>query len=384
MSSRATSIRRIALAAAAAVLVAVPAVAAGGAQLPSLQVVARNLDNPRKLVVGSNGTIYVAEAGAGGRDRCFTSGSSKTCVGLSGAVVAIGGGAKKTVVSALPSAASTDGSDAEGPAALVVAGDRYVVLLGDGRVTETSELGPDGALTGDLISTAAGKVQARLLANLGAFEAAHNPDHGAGPGAADGDPSLDSNPYDVAAFRGGYAIVDAAANDLLWLSPAGKISVLAVFPTQVEQAEAGVVAKKATAVTVQSVPTSVVVGPNGALYVGELTGFPFGVGKARVWRVVPGHKPALFASGFTNISDLAFDGKALLVLEIASKGLRDATSPGALIRLEPDGKRSVVVTAGLVDPTGVAVGNGKIYISNHGTSPSTGAGPHGELVSIPA
>jgi hypothetical protein len=36
---------------------------------PTLTVVAKNLANPRKLVVGSNGTVYVAEAGSGGRDR---------------------------------------------------------------------------------------------------------------------------------------------------------------------------------------------------------------------------------------------------------------------------------------------------------------------------
>ena len=35
----------------------------------------------------------------------------------------------------------------------------------------------------------------------------------------------------------------------------------------------------------QSVPTSIVKGPDGAYYVGELTGFPFQVGAARVWRL---------------------------------------------------------------------------------------------------
>ena len=67
-------------------------------------------------------------------------------------------------------------------------------------------------------------------------------------------------------------------------------------------------------------PTSVVVGPDGALYVGELTGLPFAPGKARIWRW-SGAKTSLYASGFTNISDLAFDGKNLLVLELTTKGL---------------------------------------------------------------
>jgi hypothetical protein len=129
---------------------------------------------------------------------------------------------------------------------------------------------------------------------------------------------------------------------------------------------------------VQSVPSSVAVGPDGALYVGELTGVPFKPGTARIWRIVPGKKPSLYASGFTNISDIAFDGSNLLVLELAVKGLLAPPSPGALIRLAPDRSRTVIASAGLVDPSGLAVGNGLIYISNDGLS------PHGNVVTLPA
>jgi hypothetical protein len=93
---------------------------------------------------------------------------------------------------------------------------------------------------------------------------------------------------------------------------------------------------------------------------------------------------SLYASGFTNISDIAFAGKNLLVLEYASRGVLDPASPGALIRLAPDGKRAVIAGAGLVAPTGLAVGNGSIYISNYGAYPGSGPGPHGQVVSLPA
>ena len=73
-----------------------------------------------------------------------------------------------------------------------------------------------------------------MIANLAAFEAAHNPDHGAGPGPKYGQPPIDSDPYDLVAYRGGFAVADAAANDLLWVDPHGHISVLAVFPIQRE------------------------------------------------------------------------------------------------------------------------------------------------------
>ena len=71
-----------------------------------------------------------------------------------------------------------------------------------------------------------------MIVNFAAFEARSNPDHGAGPGAKFGNPPIDSDPYAFVAYRGGFAVADAAGNDLLWVSPNGEVSVLAVFPTQ--------------------------------------------------------------------------------------------------------------------------------------------------------
>ena len=289
----------------------------------------------------------------------------------------------------LASKSNTYQQRAEGPAAVLVQDGVYYVLLQNVASMGATGVTPGGAPTGDLISTAPGKATPKVLANFAAFERDHNPDHGAGPGAKFGSPPIDSDPYAFTAYRGGFAVADAGANDLLWVSPEGKVSVLAVFPTQIEKLTEALARRigappSQRSITVQSVPTCVTVGPDGALYVGELTGNPFEPGTARIWRIVPGEKTSLYASGFTNISDLAFDGKNLLVLEIAAKGLTDPHSPGALIRLAPNGKRSVLAGAGLVAPTGLAVGNGLIYISNNGFYPGTGPGPHGDVVSIRA
>ena len=80
----------------------------------------------------------------------------------------------------------------------------------------------------------------------------------------------------------------------------------------------------------ESVPTAVTRGRIGAwLPISELTGFPFQKGLARVWRVVPGHAPTVFARGFTNIIDLQFDKHGrLYVLEMAKNGLLQAMNPG--------------------------------------------------------
>ena len=118
--------------------------------------------------------------------------------------------------------------------------------------------------------------------------------------------------------------------------------------------------------SVQSVPTAVSIGPDFAIYVGELTGGPFPVGGARVHRVVPGRTPTVFASGFTNIVDLAWgpDGN-LYVLEIAEHSLRAGDRIGALIRVSRDGATQTVITEQLVAPTSLAVAyDGTIYVTN--------------------
>jgi hypothetical protein len=354
-------------------------------------VVARALDNPRKLWVGPHGEIFVAEAGAGGRVNCRGARTARVCIGRTGSITEIAGGGQTRVVVGLPSVSTLDEQRAAGPAAALVRGGVFYVLLQDVEMNRKADngLGAAGRALGSLVVTGPGLARPRVVANLAGYEAAHNPDHGAGPGTALGDPAIDSDPYGFVPYRGGFAIVDAAANDLLWVSPKGKVSVLAVFPTQrakvtSEDRRAFGLPNGMRSIEAQSVPSSVTTGPDGALYVGELTGVPFEPGTARVWRVVPGSRPTVYASGFTSISDIAFDGSALLVLEIASTGLAHPVWPGALIQVAPNGRRTVLASRGLYAPTGLAVRRGSIYISNYGTFPGAGPGPHGEVVRLRA
>jgi hypothetical protein len=101
--------------------------------------------------------------------------------------------------------------------------------------------------------------------DIAAFEAANNPDAGQ-PGTL-----VDSNPNALAALPGGRAVVDAGANDLLRVDESANISALAVFPVRF-------VPFGPVMIPMQPVPTSIAVGPDGALYVGQLTGFPFPMG----------------------------------------------------------------------------------------------------------
>ena len=78
-----------------------------------------------------------------------------------------------------------------------------------------------------------------------------------------------------------------------------------------------------------AVPTSVVLGPDGAYYVSELTGVPFVDTRANVYRVVPADEPQMFfiqdacLTGFKMILDMAFDAEGnLYVLQHSTGAFR--------------------------------------------------------------
>ena len=157
-------------------------------------------------------------------------------------------------------------------------------------------------------------------------------------------------------------MVDAGGNVLLRVAANGDITTLAEFPAREDGR------------STDAVPNSVAVGPNGAYYVGELTGVPFAVGAAQVYRVVPGQAPEVAYSGFTTIIDLTFgpDG-SLYVLQHATRPL--LAGSGVLIRVDPDGTRTPPWRAkGWRGPQAwpSATETGAIYISNRGISVGTG------------
>jgi hypothetical protein len=345
----------------------------------SVRVVARGFDNPRGLAFGPGGSIWVAEAGRGGRGPCITGPEgSPVCFGTSGALtrVDLRRGRAKRIVKGLPSLAAADGSRGIGPS--------DVFFGARGRGYLTIGLAADPAVRGQLPPAGAGTARLfglrsdgrlRSVADLGGFEAATNPDAGQ-PGAA-----IDTNPNSVAADRRGRVVVaDAGGNDVVSLDRRGRLSVLGVIPfgTAPAPSAPGVTVPPGTPIPVQAVPTSVVRGPDGAWYVGQLTGFPFPTGAAKVWRLAPGSPPRVFASGFTQITDLAFgrDG-SLYVLEIATAPLIGPPSPGALIRVRRNGTRRQLARGRLRQPTGLVVGRRNAYVSNHGSSAGSG-----ELVRI--
>lgn len=332
---------------------------AGGVQQTT---VANGLNSPRGLAFAPHGELYVAEAGTGGAAPCITGPEGgEVCYGTTGSVTRIDHKRQTRVLTGLPSLAGEGGAEAIGPSDVSFQGkgNMYVTLgLGGNPTVVKPALPASGQTMGWLLRNG------KPAADIADHEASANPDKG----------EIDSNPNSVLALPGGQAVVDAGGNSLLWVSAKGKISTIAVFPERMVDAPPFLGLPPGTQIPMQSVPTSVVRGPDGAFYVSELTGFPFQQGAARVFRVVPGKAPQVYAEGFTNIIDLGFSKGKLYVLEIAHNSLLNAeTDPsGALIRVSKNGSHQIV-SQNLTLPGGLAFRDGDAYVSDCGAC-GAGAG----------
>jgi len=319
---------------------------------PEVEVLATGLDNPRGIAITPDGRLLVAEAGTGGEGPCFIGPEGEVCFGSSGAVTEIKGSSWRRIAEGLPSFAAPDGSSAVGPSDVSVLGNgnTYVTLGLGGDLDLRDGLGADAAVMGSLLRLRQWSGDLGVVADLAAFEEVADPD---GFGS-------DSNPNGVAAAPAGQAVADAGANALLSVKANGDVSVLATFPARMV-----FVPFLGLNLPMQAVPTSVAMGPDGAWYVGELTGFPFPPGYAQVWRVDPEGEATVFADGFTNIIGLDFgpDG-SLYVLEIATNGLLSGDLTGGLWEIDPEGNVASITTD-LFAPGGIAAGeDGTLYVSN--------------------
>jgi hypothetical protein len=301
----------------------------------------------------------------------------EACLGLTGGISSIVDGVATRVVDGLPSVRSGEGAEAEiiGPSSVAIAEDGSFVLpmwLGPGGLELRASLPEElGQYLGWLISVAPdGTVTP--IADLAQWEADNNPD------AADPGSAVDSNPYAVTiASDGTYLVADAGGNDILMVAADGTITLGALFhATMVPDPTAPAPSAGASPamVPMQAVPTSVAIGPDGALYVGQLTGFPFQPGGASVWRVEQGAEPTKFAEGFTNVIGIAFGpDDTLWVAEIFHNSMLSGDPTGGLWSVAPGGEPTLVATDGLMLSGGVAVAeDGTVFVSNGAVVPNGG------------
>jgi hypothetical protein len=228
--------------------------------------------------------------------------------------------------------------------------------------------GPDGAVS--------------VVLNIPEYQQA-DPD----PYDQDGDPS-ETNPYGLTVLPSGDALVaDAANNDLIRVTPGGDATTVARFDLEtVSTDHLGPDSGLPPEITAESVPTSVTLGPDGSVYVGELKGFPFRPGSSRIWKVDPDLEGALCSvntpdprcttawAGLTAIQDITYDIQTgtLYVYELAKDGVgafeagfESGDFPPAVLLEVKKNKTTELAAGQLSEPGGiVATNRGHVYVTD--------------------
>jgi NHL repeat len=141
----------------------------------------------------------------------------------------------------------------------------------------------------------------------------------------------------------------------------------------------------------EAVPTSVTIGPDGAIYVGELKGFPFRPGSSHVWRVganangatcsvnTPSAGCTVYKNRLTAIQDIDFNLRngRLYVYELAADGVLAFEAgfetgdfpPAVLLQIAKTGggkeRRRELAAGQLSQPGGIAIApNGRIFVTD--------------------
>lgn len=362
----------------------VTAAAAAASPKPAFTTVASGFDNPRGIAIGEGGQLYVAEAGRGGT-TCVPGGpgGGNTCVGLTGGVSVIGKhGAHHRIASGLLSISDTGGVFATGADGLSRTEDGGLSTVMTSCPQQVSQV-PPGKFAPSLVAAAeaqAGQIikikrggKVELTAGVGKFDWNWSLTHtNLVPGQFP-----DCNPYGILASEHGAWVVDAATNTLDRVSSHGQIKIVAFFPNPPSS---------------DAVPTCLDRGPDGALYVGELTGGGNKPGASVVWRVDTREEhptPTVWATGLTAVTGCGFADGKFYATEFSTLGLDNAApGTGAVVSVGAHSNSPTVVTNGLSFPNGFAARGNALYVSNWSVAPAvipTGAPPFlrpGEVVRI--
>ncbi|MHC0063623.1 ScyD/ScyE family protein [Nostoc sp. UIC 10890] len=339
------------------------------AEAASFSVIADGLNNPRGLTFGTDGNLYVTEAGTGGSGACVPSPSvanQSLCYGTTGAVTKIANGTQERILTGLPSLALPDGTDTSGPQDIKfdATGKPYIAIGYGSNPTFRAALGNTDL--GKIITANFNTNSWTSVADLANYELANNPDQG----------DLISNPFSLLLDGNNIFAVDAGANELLSVGTDGSnLKAIATIPRQILTNPIFPSGASSSPFEIQAVPTNIAKGPDGAYYISQLTGFPFPEGEAKIYRVGADGQSTVYTDGFTQLTDLDFDAEGnLYALQYANESLWKGNLDGAVIKIASDGTRTTILSGnGLESPTALTIGaDGAIYVTNRGDRPGLG------------
>lgn len=322
------------------------------------EVLLTGLADPRFVVI--DGTdIYFTESGIGGDEPIFVPTDQETPVshlGRTGKVSKLSAdGSVTEIADDLVSYTFGDAGEIVGPTGLALDGEGsvYVSVGAPGPfVADMPRTGEEGALLKIDIESG----ERTVVADLIDWEITENPDP----------LFIDSNPYGMSVVEGVAYVADAGGNSIIAVDlESSEVSTFAVtggLPTDVF-GEAGNGGRDG-APELDSVPSSVVRGPDGRLYIAYLTGGPFPAGYAPIDAYNLDGTKERVEEGLTMTADIAFDSRDRLYASIISIDLING-GPGQVVRVEEDGTLTVIVD-GLAMAAGIAFdADDSLYVINN-------------------
>jgi hypothetical protein len=329
---------------------------AGRAQ-SNASVFATGLNNPRGLTFGPDGSLFVAEGGAGGSQSTVgiceqvPSPIGPYTGGMSARISRITpDGVRHTVLDHLPSSQTSADSGS------LVSGVADVKFMDDELFAILAGAGCSHGLLGT--SNAVIRIQenntSTEVADLSAYQAVHPVAH---PDPEDFEP--DGTWYSMVAVGHALFAVEPNHQELDKITRDGQVTRLAdlskTFPPDVGYGWFG--------------PTAIT-HDGDDFYIGNLHTFPIVDGSSMILRITPSGKTETVVTGLTTVVGLAFDWRhRLYVLENTTGNPFPTPGTGKVLRVNRNGTVDEIAT-GLFLPTAMTFGpDGDLYVSNVGFGP---------------
>jgi hypothetical protein len=322
-------------------------------QASASTVVASGLVNPRGFLWTADGTLYVAQAGAGGESLgtpAVPAPFGPWQGGSSASVVRIEDGCPVLVAGNLPSVVGGMG-DVLGVEDLAILGGQLYASVDGGGENHGNPTQPSGVYR--ILENGT----AELVADLSAWVRA-NP--------------VALIPPDFDPDAAGYSLVADEATGTFWVSNPNSSEILSVSLD-------GTVTRVADLSAEHPVPTMLVAAPQGGVYVGYLTPAPFPDGAAKVSHVAADGTVTDVWTGLTTVTDVAVgpDG-TLYASEMSTGNLEEPPfmMPGSGRIVRQTGSDSAEdVATGLMFPITLSFGpNGGLYVAMPAIGAASGGG----------